>query len=548
MPRLLRRGQDARRSLFQTPGLAGRPQRQPARPRRRSAPVARGHRQRPALRPAHRRSRPRQHRAHPCPSRLLLPGSRHRRGKKKLHAEASREKFAETEAFLAKTKAVLSGGGPGASPEWIEQGLRAALLRDGRRIIAALYNDRSLLPDDGEPLPFETIHRRRLRRIHTLFGRIKLRRNYHHHVKSGTGRCPLDDRLGLSGAFTPAVARLMCRAASRAGSYREAAADLAAYAGLERDPRDLGRLVRAVAPGLREALGGLTAPSGPADPVPVLYVSCDGTGTPMRRAELEGLKGRQEDGTARTREAKLGCVFTQSVRDEEGRPVRDPGSTSYVGTYQGCRRIAVLLHQEARRRGLGRAAQVVYLGDGAAWVWENRRQTFPGAVEILDFYHASEHVGQLAAALHDDDPAEAAACRARWCHDMKQASPAALVAEARAALGAHPEWNEGKREAVQAQLDYLESHATRTGYGSYRAQGWFIGSGVIEAGCKTVVGRRLKQSGMFWSEAGAEDILSLRCLVLGPHFDAAWKGWRRLLAKLQAKARRWSPLKEKSAA
>ena len=398
-----------------------------------------------------------------------------------------------------------------------------------------------MLPDDENKLPFENRYRNRIRRVQTLFGEIQLRRNYHHHTQTGNGRCPLDDLLGLEGSHTPAVARLMCRAASRAGSYQEAAGDLAAYAGLQLDPRDLGRMVAVVAPGLREALAGLEPLADPkATSIPVLYVSCDGTGTPMRREELEGIKGKQPDGSARTREAKLGCVFTQTARDEEGKPLRDPGSTSYTGTYKGCREVAVLLHQEARRRGLDRAKQVVYLGDGAAWVWENCRLTFPRATEILDFYHASEHVGQLAAAIHDHDPARVAACRSRWCHDMKQTSPAALLVESHTLLDSHPEWSESKREAVQLQINYLESHSSRTHYGQYQANGWFIGSGVVEAGCKTVVGRRLKQSGMFWSQTGAEDILSLRCLVLGPHFDNTWKARRQLLDQQQAKSRRWT--------
>jgi hypothetical protein len=334
----------------------------------------------------------------------------------------------------------------------------------------------------------------------------------------------------------------MCRAASRAGSYQEASEDLAAYAGLQPDPRDLGRMVAAVAPGLREALAALAPATDPKSaPIPVLYVSCDGTGTPMRREELEGIKGKQPDGSARTREAKLGCVFTQTARDTEGKPLRDPGSTSYTGTYQGCREVAILLRQEARRRGLDRAKQVVYLGDGAAWVWENCRLTFPGAIEILDFYHASEHVGQFAAAIHDNDPAQTTACRSRWCHEMKQSSPATLLLESHTLLNSHPDWSETKREAIQLQINYLESHSSRTHYGHYQTQGWFIGSGVIEAGCKTVVGRRLKQSGMFWSQTGAEDILSLRCLVLGPHFNATWKARRQLLNEQQAKSRRWAP-------
>ncbi len=129
-----------------------------------------------------------------------------------------------------------------------------------------------------------------------------------------------------------------------------------------------------------------------------------------------------------------------------------------MGTYKGWRQIAVLLHQEARRRGLDRAKQVVFIGDGAAWVWEkNYRLTFPGAVEILDFYHASEHVGQLAAALYDDDLEQAALCRSRWCHDMKQTSPAAPVAECRSQLAEHPEWSKTKREAMELQINYLKA-------------------------------------------------------------------------------------------
>ena len=112
-----------------------------------------------------------------------------------------------------------------------------------------------------------------------------------------------------------------CQKRDRSGSYREASLDLAAYAGLNLDPRDLGRLVGVVAAGLGEALSGLP-PFPCANPVPVLYVSCDGTGTPMRREELRGVKGKGEDGTARTREAKPGCVFPQTVRDADGAPVK----------------------------------------------------------------------------------------------------------------------------------------------------------------------------------------------------------------------------------
>ncbi|MFN0125776.1 MAG: ISKra4 family transposase [Verrucomicrobiales bacterium] len=422
--------------------------------------------------------------------------------------------------------------------------MRAALQRDGRRVLEQLYNDRALFPDEEAPRALEILYRGRPRQVQTLFGQVRLLRNYYYHRASGHGHCPLDDQLQLEGGYTPAVARLMCRAATHSPSYDEAAADLRVYAQLDFDPRDLGRLVTALSPLLREARDSLEpAPPPPGTPrsIPVLYVSGDGTGVPMRREALEGRTGKQEDGTARTREVKLGCVFTQSVLDEEGQPIRDPASTSYVGTFQGCREAGILLRQEAWRRGLGRADQVVYLGDGAAWVWENCRLNFPDAVEILDFYHASEHVGALARALHDTDPIRAASQQSQWCHSMRESSPEAFLPEVQTLLESNPHWSQDKRDAIQTEVNYLQTHAARTRYGEFRAKGYFIGSGVIEAGCKTVVGRRFKQSGMFWSEHGAEDLLSLRCQIIGPHFNRVWNQRSAIRLRHQQRNRRWSP-------
>ena len=418
--------------------------------------------------------------------------------------------------------------------------------RDGRRLLEQLYNDRALFPDDEAPRSLEICYRGRSRRVQTLFGEITLIRSYYHHRPSGHGRYPLDEKLQLECGCTPAVARLMCRAATQSASYEEAAADLQVYAQLVFDPRDVGRLVASLAPVLREALDilppVLIAPGAPTTTtIHILYVSSDGTGVPMRREALEGHAGKQEDGTARTREAKLGCVFTQSVTDELGQPMRDPASTSYVGTFQGCREAGILLRQEAVRRGLGRADQVVYLGDGAAWVWENCRLNFPGAVEILDFYHATEHVGELAKALHDNDPLRAASKQSQWCHTMKESSPKAFLKEVQALLKAHPDWPEEKRTAIETQINYFQNHAARTRYGEFRAKGYFIGSGVIEAGCKSVIGRRLKQSGMFWSETGAEDLLSLRCHIIGPHFNRIWQARATIRLQQRQRSRRWIP-------
>jgi len=432
----------------------------------------------------------------------------------------------------------------------MELGLREALFRDARRLLEALCNDRGLLPDEEPAGTLEVCHSGRALNVRTLFGPIRLVRRYLHHPPSGTGRAPLDEVLGLEGGYTPALARLVCRAASTMPSFRQGAEALGELAAIHVEARQLGRLAAAAAPGLRDALATIEAPgasSGNPKP-PVLYAECDGTGTPMRKEVLAGRAGRQEDGGAKTREAKLGCVFTQSGTDEDGCAVRDPASTSYVGTYGGCRDIAVLLRQEAVRRGLGGASRVVCIGDGAAWIWKNFELTFPGAVQILDYYHASEYVVEMAVEIHDGDAGKAEALHTRWRREMKRGCPETLVAEARSMLAAHPGWSGEKRAGIESKIAYLESHAGRTDYGEYRARGYFIGSGVIEAGCKTVVGSRLKQSGMFWSEAGAENILSLRCLCLGPHFDAAWTERRKLLKQQKLRARRWLPEESSKAA
>jgi len=406
-----------------------------------------------------------------------------------------------------------------------------------------LINDRGLVPDDDPRLKHETLYRGRVRRVQTLFGPVELTRNYYHHAKLGSGRYPVDERLELVGSHTPAVAKLICRASAGSASYQQAGEDLREYAGLGLDHRGFGRLVAATAPELAEALGTLPPTPPPENAVrpEVMYVSCDGTGIPARKEELRGRAGKQPDGSARTREAKLGCVFTQSSFDDEGEPIRDPDSTSYVGTLEGCREAGNLLRQEAYRRGYGRAPTTVYLGDGAAWVWENARLNFPGAVQILDFYHAAEHAGNLARAICGDDTGKAVQCQQRWREKMKRTGARPVIDSARRLVAAHAGVIPPERLGeIETEINYFENNSARMDYGRFREKGYFIGSGVVEAGCKTVIGRRMKQSGMFWSEEGAEKILGLRCLFAGPHFDAAWEARRRIVAENRKKNRRWS--------
>ncbi len=351
---------------------------------------------------------------------------------------------------------------------------------------------------------------RRSLQLSNLFGEVSVVRDYY--LGQDGGYCPADAGLGLEGSATPALARLISRAAAQQ-PYGAASRDLREYGAICVDERQIQRVVQRLAPAVDPWLAQLPAST---QEVPVLYVSCDGTGTPMRREELEGRPGKQADGSSKTREVKLGAVFTQHVVDEDGHPLRDYESTSYVATYESSQEFSLLLRAEARRRGVGKAQQVVFLSDGAAWAEDLAQDCFHGCVSILDFYHACERINELAGGL---DKAKAKSRAEQWKDWLLEDGVDRVIAQARQLQGQGAE----DPDTVEDQLGFLDRHRGRMLYGTYRKNGWFIGSGVIEAGCRTVVGKRLKQSGMFWSVEGATCVLNLRTLLLSQRFDAFWK-------------------------
>ena len=239
----------------------------------------------------------------------------------------------------------------------------------------------------------------------------------------------------------------------------------------------------------------------------------------MRKEQLVGRAGKQPDGTAKTRMAYLGCVFTQHKTDEKGHPVRDYESTPYVSTFGPIEEFGPLLRQEAIRRGMALALHVVLLIDGAAGLANMGRLCFPGAIQIVDFYHALEHAGKvLAALLGSKEHPEYKTRLGHWTRQLLKDQVEKLIAQTRkACIG------KSQTEAVEDELGYFVNNVERMQYGTFRRQGFFIGSGVIEAGCKTVIGSRCKQSGMFWGKPGAENILALRCVHSSRRLDDFWK-------------------------
>lgn len=392
----------------------------------------------------------------------------------------------------------------------MENHFRAALLAVGLQLFGPLLQQRINQIDAGfVPKPTQRRIGRRALQIDTLFGTASMERDYY--LGPDGGHCPADAALGLEGSATPALARLVCRAAAQQ-PYGAASGDLAAYGAIVVDERQIQRLVQRIAPAVDPWLAGLPVS---ATVVPVLYVSCDGTGTPMRPEELTGRKGKQADGSAKTREVKLGAIFTQHRTDEDGQAVRDHESTTYVGSYEKSHQFSLRLRAEARRRGLGSALQVIFLSDGAAWAEDIGADCFAGAASILDFYHAGERIHALAQGLGGPNPAARAS---RWKELLLLDRVGEIITQA----GQLRTTGTQDPAAVEEHLGFIERHHGRMLYGTYRRNGWFIGSGVVEAGCKTVVGRRLKQSGMFWSESGATCVLNFRTLLLSHRLDQFW--------------------------
>jgi hypothetical protein len=263
----------------------------------------------------------------------------------------------------------------------------------------------------------------------------------------------------------------------------------------------------------------LVLPSVSNQNIPKLYVLMDGTGVPAVLAETQGRVGKIEGQRAHTRECKLGCVFTQTTVDDEGRPIRDPGSTTYTGGIETAEDFGTRIYTEAWRRGWEWATVRIVIGDGAIWIWNLADLHFPGAIQIVDLYHAREHLWAVAAVLFPNDSAR----QKRWMmtsqHLLDNGQTERLVKRLRKIESA----NSDLVLKLSLEAEYFERNAQRMRYPEFRKLGLFVGSGVIEAGCRTVIGSRLKQSGMFWTVRGANAIIALRCCLLNGRFENYWE-------------------------
>ena len=363
---------------------------------------------------------------------------------------------------------------------------------------------------------------RRPKTFTTALGALTLERAWYHCERCHTGFSPRDRALGMEHTCLSGAALRMVGIAAARTSFAGASALVRELAGLTLAPKTVERHA--------EALGREVADDEchALDPepceVPTLYLGLDGTGVPARNSEVEGHKGKHPDASAKTREAKLAVVWSAETTDKKGRPVRDPDSATYNAAIETIATrdtdpepapFAKRILREAERRGFGTAERRVILGDGAPWIWNFADEHFPGATQIVDIFHAKGHLFEVAKAIYGS----ASEVGERWARKRREELDEGRIDDVVAALRSHA----GTCEEARKDVEYFSRNRERMNYPRFRAMGLCVATGVVEGGCKHIIGTRLKRGGMRWTVAGANAIIALRCAVESHRFDDFWE-------------------------
>jgi hypothetical protein len=370
----------------------------------------------------------------------------------------------------------------------------------------------------GEPALY---HGRHQKTFESVLGPLHLERAYYHCAHCQSGFCPRDRALRLElFSLTPGVLRMTGSTAALV-SFAESSALLHELAGVEVSVKQVERAAEALGAGIAADERSCMEKMGEA--APTMYLGMDGTGVPMRAAEVVGRDGKQSDGSAKTREAKLATIWTAESRDEEDKPVRDPGSITYSAGIESAAVSDTSPHRsdfaervlrETTRRSFTEAARCVVLGDGSAWIWNTAKELFPQAIQILDRYHAKEALHRAAQSIFGATSESKQWAMAR-CTEVDDGQLHAIVHALRSHVAA-------SAEAAKCAL-YIFRNRARMRYPNFHAQGLCTSTGVLEAGCKVVIGTRLKRSGMHWTVNGANAIIALRCSKLSGRFEDFWE-------------------------
>jgi hypothetical protein len=414
--------------------------------------------------------------------------------------------------------------------EAIEMAVRSAMRQTGAAALTELLQfaapaaeGRSLPCGCGQQAQYRE---RRSKPLLTAVGLVTVWRPYYLCPHCQKGQFPADVELDIENTeFSPGVRRMMATVGQEA-AFDRGRQQMKLLADLEVTTKAVERVAEAIGEDIAARTQAeiqramqLDLPIIVGQPIPVLYVQVDGTGVPVVKKETLGRQGKTPGEPAHTREAKLGCVFTQTTWDQEGYAIRDLDSTTYVAAIETAEEFGKHIYLEAWKRGWSRAEKKVFMGDGSEWIWNIAQQHFPHATQIVDLYHARQHLWDVARHLFSHREAE----QRRWMmiHQdlLDEGKIEELLAALRAIDGSTPEL----AEKIRVEAGYFDNNKERMRYPKFRAQHLFVGTGVIEAGCKTLIGSRCKQSGMFWTVRGANAILALRCCQRNGELETYWE-------------------------
>ena len=364
---------------------------------------------------------------------------------------------------------------------------------------------------------------RRRKQFHSVLGPLRLERAYYHCPACGHGFFPRDRHLRIENtSLSPALTR-MTGTVGALVSFQEGSALLQELAGVAVEAKQVERTAEALG---QEIAEDERHHSEPCDAVPLpktLYLGIDGTGIPLRAEELAGVPGKTEGG-AKTREVKLCMVWSAESLDADGLPIRDEGSVSYSAALESASvpdiakersPFAQRVWRESQRRRFTQAERRVALGDGAPWIWNVVEELFPGTIQIVDRFHAKQHLSELSKALYGPTSPRAALWAKRRHQELDRGQFRALLTALRRQVA--------RSEEARRCLHYFQTNRERMRYPEFQAQGLCTSTGVVEAGCRVAIGTRLKRSGMHWTVRGANAIIALRCSKLSGRFQDFWE-------------------------
>lgn len=358
----------------------------------------------------------------------------------------------------------------------------------------------------------------------SVLGPLTLLRAYYHCARCESGFCPRDHALGIEGvSLSPAVTRMVGLVGATV-SFEEGYELLRELAGVDVDTKQVERTAESLGAEIAVDERAFVEPIESGAVASTVYLGVDGTGIPMRKCELEGRAGKQADGSSKTREVKLCAAWSAESRDKEGIPTRDEGSVTYTAAIESAAQLdtddfpsdfAARVLREAARRRFFIARRRVLLGDGALWIWKLGDEHLPDAIQIVDLFHAKQHLSELATAIYGagSDLAK------RWANVRHDDLDEGRFDDLLEAIRTHAAANEEARK----NLEYFTRNRARMDYPNFRAQGLCVSTGVVEAGCKTAIGTRCKRAGMHWTVAGADAIIALRCCKLSGRFEDFWE-------------------------